>query len=365
MIEGRIIKGIGGFYYVETGNCLYECRARGIFRKNKLKPLGIYVKNAPVYGAKCAYWTQPILILQNQWSNGVINKWDGKSLDLDEANSTILANAIVAGEKDEQNRFSGVMLGTWKGKDVNEVIRDQTGIYGFHQGAMSYAFKEDGTAFIGKSGMGRIILDGNKGVIQSASWANNSYPKMQIDLDDTKIEMYGSKSDYIKINTNSDYPIQLSGSMRIELEDSYIGHIGEITANIPQSGSDTIDNNTGVGLKCLNGSSEISALKATNQNVGMCYTNGGYISIGKKGLSIGSTSLSLYCDNTGTNNDSKIILDQKHIGMHIFGGGWISLYGGNDTTNKNTLKIGGDSNFKIYFVDVDAKNQHGIYARFA
>ena len=39
MIEGRIIKGIGGFYYVETGNCLYECRARGIFRKNKITPL--------------------------------------------------------------------------------------------------------------------------------------------------------------------------------------------------------------------------------------------------------------------------------------------------------------------------------------
>lgn len=39
MIEGRIIKGIGGFYYVETGNCLYECRARGIFRKNKVTPL--------------------------------------------------------------------------------------------------------------------------------------------------------------------------------------------------------------------------------------------------------------------------------------------------------------------------------------
>lgn len=39
MIEGRIIKGIGGFYYVETGNCLYECRARGIFRKDKITPL--------------------------------------------------------------------------------------------------------------------------------------------------------------------------------------------------------------------------------------------------------------------------------------------------------------------------------------
>ena len=45
MIEGRIIKGIGGFYYVDTDNGLYECRARWIFRKNKITPLvGDFVK---------------------------------------------------------------------------------------------------------------------------------------------------------------------------------------------------------------------------------------------------------------------------------------------------------------------------------
>ena len=39
-MRGRIIKGVGGFYYVqaEDGNT-YECRARGIFRKDKMKPL--------------------------------------------------------------------------------------------------------------------------------------------------------------------------------------------------------------------------------------------------------------------------------------------------------------------------------------
>ncbi len=39
-MQGRIIKGIAGFYYVETfdGN-VYECKAKGIFRKSNLKPL--------------------------------------------------------------------------------------------------------------------------------------------------------------------------------------------------------------------------------------------------------------------------------------------------------------------------------------
>lgn len=38
-LDGLIIKGIGGFYYVETSAKVYECKARGIFRKSKQKPL--------------------------------------------------------------------------------------------------------------------------------------------------------------------------------------------------------------------------------------------------------------------------------------------------------------------------------------
>ena len=39
-MQGKIIKGIGGFYYVHTPeHGIYECRAKGIFRKEKVKPL--------------------------------------------------------------------------------------------------------------------------------------------------------------------------------------------------------------------------------------------------------------------------------------------------------------------------------------
>ncbi|MBR4754482.1 MAG: GTPase RsgA, partial [Lachnospiraceae bacterium] len=37
---GKIIKGIAGFYYVYvSGSGLYECKAKGIFRKDNVKPL--------------------------------------------------------------------------------------------------------------------------------------------------------------------------------------------------------------------------------------------------------------------------------------------------------------------------------------
>lgn len=39
MLEGVIVKGIGGFYYVKTDEGLIECRARGVFREEKITPL--------------------------------------------------------------------------------------------------------------------------------------------------------------------------------------------------------------------------------------------------------------------------------------------------------------------------------------
>ncbi len=39
MMRGKIIKGIAGFYYVYTESGLVECKAKGIFRKDNVKPL--------------------------------------------------------------------------------------------------------------------------------------------------------------------------------------------------------------------------------------------------------------------------------------------------------------------------------------
>lgn len=38
-MTGKIIKGIAGFYYVHTTLGLFECKAKGIFRKEGIKPL--------------------------------------------------------------------------------------------------------------------------------------------------------------------------------------------------------------------------------------------------------------------------------------------------------------------------------------
>ena len=39
-MKGKIVKGIAGFYYVDVvGSGVYECKAKGVFRKEKRKPL--------------------------------------------------------------------------------------------------------------------------------------------------------------------------------------------------------------------------------------------------------------------------------------------------------------------------------------
>lgn len=39
MKTGKIVKGIGGFYYVISDGKIFECKARGSFRKQKISPL--------------------------------------------------------------------------------------------------------------------------------------------------------------------------------------------------------------------------------------------------------------------------------------------------------------------------------------
>ena len=34
--NGKIIKGIGGFYYVDADDVIYECKGRGAFKNKKI-----------------------------------------------------------------------------------------------------------------------------------------------------------------------------------------------------------------------------------------------------------------------------------------------------------------------------------------
>lgn len=51
-MTGRIVRGVGGLYYVYDGERLHECKARGLFRKQKIKPMvGDMVEFSPEEGS--------------------------------------------------------------------------------------------------------------------------------------------------------------------------------------------------------------------------------------------------------------------------------------------------------------------------
>lgn len=58
-MQGRVIKGIGGFYYISAGAQVYECRARGKFRLDDIAPLaGDRVVFEPGSGEAFGYLTK-------------------------------------------------------------------------------------------------------------------------------------------------------------------------------------------------------------------------------------------------------------------------------------------------------------------
>ena len=113
-------------------------------------------------------WIQPLVSWQSTSFSSYINDWSG-SLKIDEAENTIMSARLGAGRKNDDGTFSGVLLGDWQEKIEDKTITT-TGIYGYDKGAQSYALKEDGTAFFGKNGEGRIEFDGNYGIIESANF---------------------------------------------------------------------------------------------------------------------------------------------------------------------------------------------------
>lgn len=207
-------------------------------------------------------WSQPILIMQNQYDFTMLNQWDG-SLTIDEENGTILSSMLGAGRKNDNNTFSGVLIGDISAGTGNDEAIKQTGVYGFDNGTMSYALKEDGTATFGAKGKGQIQINGNDSTIKSANF--NSGSGMKIDLDDGTIDIIGKNdknelTGQIKIAPVSPYMQVISGTKHENLENEIyyqpIINLGTSDYFI-QSDNYTSFGNAGTKLNLTNGSFEI------------------------------------------------------------------------------------------------------------
>ena len=163
-------------------------------RLEELKPYQKGIKPADQYDGECkniglgcrvyngsttlAWIHIPIHMLRNRFENSALNGWDGNSVDLGDNNGgTILAPQIGAGYKDENNRFTGIVMGRSKdpkaidSNDSQGVIEDKTGkkfvsekedvgLFGFHEGSRSiFLDARTGKAVFGEKGKAQIVLD--------------------------------------------------------------------------------------------------------------------------------------------------------------------------------------------------------------
>ena len=116
----------------------------------------------------------PVHLLLNKYGNAAINGWDGNHISIDKNESgVILAPQIGAGQKENDNSFTGVLMG--KVKESGKKNAD-IGFFGYKAGARTlFINSEDGSAIFGKSGNGQIIIDPNtnKALLYSSNYWKN------------------------------------------------------------------------------------------------------------------------------------------------------------------------------------------------
>ena len=320
-------------------------------KNNVIQASNVYIEDSTKgFVVNCRYentivWSQPLLIIQNRYPNSTINQWDG-NFKVNEDGNELLAARIAAGIKDSNNTFTGVAIGDWQ-FDTND---KKTGIYGFHQGAMSYAFKDNGEAFIGKDGKGRIVFNGDSGDIYSGTWEKYKIG-MFLDINKGAIQLSSAKETEKSTDDNPIFEIdENTGSV---IDPKYID-IDVRAKEYPLA----IGNTTLVGTRGFRVTWDGKVYVSDGEFKGKIIASGGSIgswTIDDNGNLVGTTGF----------NNQNIILSATS--GYIYGAG-INCYAGNiggwKITN-NSLSTGGivlnseikdDNNIIIQEAGITAKN---------
>lgn len=196
------------------------------YSKVELTPLSYFLSemDGQVYGVRVytAYGyllaTIPVICRISHYASAYIDnmaQYNG-TVKIDEDNAIIYSPRILAGKYEDvdagQKVFTGVALGDYCDTNTDPSMQ-LTGIYGFNKGTQVYAFKEDGTAFIG-SGNGRINFDGTNATLYNSNYESNQ--GMLIDLDSSDIFCKnGDYQAYLGAG-DSNYPLQIGNNFSVD-----------------------------------------------------------------------------------------------------------------------------------------------------
>lgn len=118
----------------------------------------------------------PIIFYLNRFNHRYLNEWDGHSIQLDANNNgTILAPEVGAGKKEDDNSFTGVLMGRVTTNN-NNTVKEETGLFGYDKGQRSFFLDAtNGMATFGKvsNGQGGQIIINPQYKIRQAANNNN------------------------------------------------------------------------------------------------------------------------------------------------------------------------------------------------
>ena len=172
--------------------------------------------------------TKPIIMLNNRYELGYINDWDGNKLKIDNDGGYVISPKFAAGRKEDDNSFTGMVMGTYKQADNNKVQR--VGIFGKYRGQETLFLDAlTGSAVFGLKGEGQIYID-SRPQYGGCIFSGNYYTKYD---DETGAPDRNS-------HTNK--------GMLINLKDSYI-HFGSGGGAFIYSGDHDSHDSEKVGFK--------------------------------------------------------------------------------------------------------------------
>jgi len=123
----------------------------------------------------------PIHMSLNTFGLASINAWDGNKVDINEAEDGtgyVMAPQIGAGEKDNNNRFTGILMGKARTNINTTQEENQIGLFGYAHGYQSiFLDAETGNSYFG-------LPDGKSLVKQGDDWivGNDDYNEGRIEL---------------------------------------------------------------------------------------------------------------------------------------------------------------------------------------
>lgn len=249
---------------------------------NENRIFGVRVYTA--YGYLLA--TIPVVYRINRYASAYIDKmaeFTG-TVKIDEEKAVIYSPRILAGKYTSVSEgapvFTGVALGDYADEDTESSMQ-LTGLYGFSKGTQVYAFKEDGTGFIG-SNEGRINFDGNSATIKNSGYDNISGSGMLIDINDANIFCHRGTNEAYFGAGDTNMPLKINDNFSVDWNgNAYIGGRGSI--NISNGQSRFYVNSSGISM-----TGDIQILNESNQAGMIIGSNGIQLKGSITGLSYNS-----------------------------------------------------------------------------